>query len=341
MNTLDQKIKIVLARSTQDETPKASIFVPLRGTDVSPQSIYRSLRRVASKLSEGAELNLAAELPIDWDEWKARNAQTLAIYETSQDLYLVPLEFEMQPRVVVASSFHIKPLLLQEDYAQHGLVVHFHQGGATLLRVGVHDYEILERYIPSSQQLTPEWPYRLDRGRVRQFMHFIRGDLKNELSGSTAFVGISSSEHSVFQLSQFWEQLGVPVIMLSDSFTREFPQQSLSVVRLRLKRLIDRRHLEKVNHNKVIEEAFELKEIIEATKNKIAKREINELCISLEDLQFGSLGSGKELNLHRYQLNHQDDDVLDDLAELAIASGVTVRVVPRKFMPAGHKILVS
>ena len=45
--------------------------------------------------------------------------------------------------------------------------------------------------------------------------------------------------------------------------------------------------------------------------------------------------------MNKSQLNASDDDVLDDLVELAIDKGVLVSVVPKKYLPTGRSFVAS
>lgn len=336
----DSTLERIIARSNNPGT-KTSMFVPLLGTTTTPAQIYRALANVADKLYLEAGKEKPNWPKIDWDHWKDRKAATIALFIFNDEASIFPLMCELQPRVVVADTFHVKPLLMKDTYESETLVLHFNSRGAVLTRVGLYDDEILDRFIPSSRTLLDDWPYRLDRGSVRQFMRFLRDELAARVNERTKFVAISSSEHSVFQVERFWDQIGVPILLTQDRFDRETPVNSIGVARLRLRRVLDRHNMTVVNDvlsNHVFSGG---KEQLSTVLKLILDKQITKLVITADDVQFGKIDQLEGLTLHRSQKNHTDDDVFDDLAELALSHGVSVQVVPKRFMPEGYKVIAS
>jgi hypothetical protein len=327
-------------RESKNPGTKTSIFVPF-GTTISTAQLFRTLCGVAEKLYREAKLLPPRWPVIDWEHWQKRRTRMLCIYLDGEGVRLLPLNYELPPRVVVADSFHIKPLLISETFSTNALVLHFNRSGAILLRAGLTDEEVLERYVPSGRVLPEHWPYQLDRAKIRQFMSFLSDDLQRFATESTKFLAVSSAEHSVFQLEGFWARTKLSVLLTNDSFSSDVPRNSLAVVRLRLRREIDRINRQiTLSHSpsQVLEGNKEqLKNLLE----RIVQRNLSKLVITAEDVQFGSELTSNDFELYRAQKNHRDDDVLDDLAELALQHGVTVQVVPKRFMPAGYKVIAS
>ncbi len=335
-NTLE---KILVGSNTPGT--KTSMFIPLLGAATSPAQIYRALSKVADKLYLEAGKAKPEWPKIDWENWKERKVATLSLFLFEENISLFPLLCELQPRVVVADTFHIKPLLMKDIYESETLVLHFNTRGAVLTRVGLYDDEIIDRFIPSSRTLLDDWPYRIDRGSVRQFMRFLRDELAARVTERTKFVAISSAEHSVFQVERFWDQLGVPVLLTQDRFDRENPVNSIGVARLRLRRVLDRHNMTAVNEVLSNHVFAGDKEQLSTVIRLILDKQISKLVITADDVQFGKIDPLEGLVLHRSQKNHTDDDVFDDLAELALVHGVSVQVVPKRFMPEGYKVLAS
>lgn len=318
---------------------KTSMFVPVQSSTTSPAQIYKALMNVADRLYSDAGQDKPNWPKVNWVHWSDRKVATLAIFVAGEQVTLLPLMCELQPRVVVADTFHIKPLLMKDIYESETLVLHFNERGAVLTRVGLFDDEVIDRFIPSSRTLQSDWPYRLDRGKVRQFMLFLRDELAKRVTDRTKFVAISSSKHTVFQLENFWDKVGVPVLLTNDRFDKETPSNSVGVARLRLRRELDRHNLALVNDALNTPVLAGDGEHLTTALKLILDRQITKLVITAEDVQFGRVSLPDGLTLHRAQKNHTDDDVFDDLAELALLRGVSVQVVPKRFMPDGYKFL--
>jgi hypothetical protein len=81
---------------------------------------------------------------------------------------------------------------------------------------------------------------------------------------------------------------------------------------------------------------------LEHLVQKILRREIKNLCVSLDCMHFGKIEpSTGEIIISKAQKDSKDDDLLDDLLELALERGIKVSVVPRKFLPEGQSFVAS
>jgi hypothetical protein len=91
-----------------------------------------------------------------------------------------------------------------------------------------------------------------------------------------------------------------------------------------------RRLLDKALENDQLYKVSE-KDDFEVIKQKIKAKSFKTLIVSLDDMLFQEGGGIK--NISSYQKNHRDDDVLDDLVELAIQQRIKVGVVPKQYLP--------
>jgi hypothetical protein len=113
-------------------------------------------------------------------------------------------------------------------------------------------------------------------------------------------------------------------------------------VRLRLAQLINERHSQSVA--KVVRGIRESlgHNSVSSLLPKILNKEIKKLCVSLECMQFGEVDAKTgQVILNKSQLNAKDDDLLDDLVELALEKGIKVSVVPKKYLPDGRSFVAS
>lgn len=340
MFSCTDSIRRVLSLSKLHPGTKISTFVPLRGMDVPAMKIFAGIRKVASKLAKDKMRPLSSPL-INWAHWSESGAHTLGIFETEDELTVIPLSFIMTPRVVVADTFHIKPLLLEEDYAKHALVLHFNQTGAALFLVGLNTSEQVCRYIPPLKSVIPDWPYRIMKNDLLDYLCSIKEDAERWVSPTTAFVSITGCENPRLRPEGFWKILHKPIMYPVESFYKDSPRDSLSVIRHQLRQSIDRSQREFVSTHSVLIGRSDPKQKLEAVVEKINQRTLRSLCVSLEDLRFGKLDSHGKVHLTRAQADSEDDDLLDDIAEQALSNGIKVRVMPKKYMPIGENLLVG
>lgn len=340
MRTNMSDLKKIVSMSRHNKGLKVSTFVPLKGMDMPPAKIFFGLRKVAYKLAAERKVSLSTPL-INWDHWSKSGTQTLGIYELEDEVYLVPLSFLMPPRVIVSNTFHIKPLILEEDYSAHALVLHFNQTGAGLYIVGLNTCEQVCRYFPPVRRVIPDWPYLIGHDELADFLSSVRSDVQRWVTRDTLFISVTGCENPRLRPIKFWNILSKPVLHPLESFYKDTPRNSLPVIRHHIRRSIDKSHLESTMKLHIVSDQIESWLKYETALSRINERTINSLCVSLEDLKFGKYDKDGRIQLTRQQSDSQDDDILDDLAEEALSNGIRVKVVPKKFLPIGEQILVG
>jgi hypothetical protein len=247
----------------------------------------------------------------------------------------------MPPRVVVARSYHIKPLLAAaQDYVD-ALLLHFNESGASLYRVNPVTEHLVDSYLPTDVIPKNDWPAKLERSAVREFLEFLLGEVTGSAQATTKLFGVTGSSYSELQNEGLWGGTRLPVMLFTDPFRTHVPQNAFSILRLRLSRMIHEAHTARVA--RAAAGSTNLGELsVETLGRKILSQEVTKLCVSLDNVIFGEFDSRTgEVVIHRAQQNAIDDDILDDLVELALDRGIDVSVVPKKHLPRGKLFVAS
>ncbi len=336
MKTTLDKINLVYSERFQQGAPMVSLFVPLVGNYVPLPKLFSSLLKQANVLLEkDGHPNIKISSP-NWELWKAENARAIAIYHAEGMTTVVPLNVQLDPRVIVAKSFHVKPIIAANASTGEALLLTFHHKGCSLSRVGLSGAMVHDTYVPSRYDLNTRWPEQLSRKHLRDFLDFMRDEVDELRNRHTRFLAIDGASMDVMRSSEFWSQLGIPVRILGRT---ELASQALQAVHTVREALAE---VERERLKQVVQELGASQVAIERVGKMILDRQVRRLLISLEDLEFGELDAHTgEVRVHPAQQNSTDDDVLDDLAELALRKGVDVHVVPRELLPQGQKFLVA
>lgn len=320
--------------------PAVSLYVPLRWVDFTPGKIFTALRKAADGiLTKGGYPKLQLETP-DWGRWLRQDTATLSIFHHNGVTTLIPLPTRMQPRVVVADSFHIKPIVTASQEYVDSLLLHFSESGASLYRITTTGETLIDSYLPSETLPKSDWPTRLDRQSFREFLEFLQQEVRNSVLPTTRFLGVTGASYPQLQIEDFWKMTKVPTAFYEDSFRVAVPQNAISILRLRLSQVINQRHSQAVmrslSKSSESSDSFSIRDVVP----KILKKEIKELSVSLDCMHFGHLDSKTgAVQLNKSQQNAKDDDLLDDLLELAMDHGIKVNVVPKKFLPEGKSFV--
>ncbi|MBY0517627.1 MAG: hypothetical protein K2P81_11995 [Bacteriovoracaceae bacterium] len=329
-----------LQKYANSQAPLTSIFIPMKMNLVPFAIIFKTLTDVANKLREKDGYPIMKfETPL-WERWKITGAHSIAIYYTDKMIKIVPLSMKVQPRVIVAKSFHVKPIVACIESHQENMLLHFHNSGATLYRISVDSDEIIESYIPSSTQKRGLWFENISKSTLNEFLLFIKRDVIEASNGKEKFITITGLESSALSNEKFWADLKLPVIYMPDSLNSGYPRNAIALSRMRLLKNVDSYFTDLVSDYSKTAKSSDLD--LTMVCSKIINQEISKLYVSLEDIYFGEIDPVTGFTkLNKSQKNTKDDDILDDLVELAIGKGINVHVVPRRFMPEGRALLVS
>jgi hypothetical protein len=322
-------------------SPVISFYVPLKWNDSEPSKTYSGLVKTANGFLKGGHFKLKIITP-EWEKWAKQGTVTLAIFHHDGVTNLVPIPTRMQPRVVVSNSFHVKPIITAANEYIDGLLLHFNKSGASSYRINPIGEFLLDSYLPSKMLPKNDWPVKIERASLREFLEFLILEISRSTDNSTKILGITGAEFSELRSESFWKRTKLPVCFLDDSFKSAIPENAFSSMRLRLSHIINERHsqsvLDALKTNPASQEGLVLKDL----GIKILNKEINHLCVSLDDMHYGELDvKTGQTKVNEFQSNLTYDDLLDDLVELAIDNGIKVSVVPKKYLPIGKSFVAS
>jgi hypothetical protein len=340
MNVYEKHLLQIQALPQKDRS-RISLFVPVLWGDSSPEMLFRALVKTANGLLlKDAKPQLSIASP-DWDQWKTQGTMTLAIYIDGGVVHSIPLPLHMPPRVVVAESFHVKPLVAAAQGMINGIHVHFHEMGASVYRVNAGDCILIETYLPSKSHQKGDWTLNLDRSELIDFLCFLRKEVRAVQNPQTRILGISGLPETLLRSPGVWKGIKLQIFNLEDSAKKLYPEKALGQVRVHLVQEINQSYANQVM--KLLLQRDELTHTdLSGLGTQILKGEIKRLCVSLEDVHFGLLNSETGVSvMTRSQSGSRDDDLLDDLVELAMKNGVEVSVVPKVHLPLGKTYLAS
>lgn len=247
----------------------------------------------------------------------------------------------------VASSFHVKPLLrwLQEDRAFFLLTIdekmsHFYSGTQHWIRP-------MDSYIRS----------RRDRLKsLAGLSKFWRG--KSETRSQEKYVALLSWLQT--RVLRNLDSSGIPLYVVANKQLKEFLSQHLPYANMRFiekgsvrdlasvvatVRAELRREIESSTMKKIREfNTADALELTESNVHKIAKDAgkglVKKLIVASDRKVFGKYANRSgSLALHPVDMDHEDEDVLDDIAQTVIRRGGEVFVAPLRVIPRQQPLL--
>lgn len=267
----------------------------------------------------------------------------------SEDVFRVlGLPVEVENTCVVASTFHVKPLLRWMQMDREFLILGLEKGSATLYRGNQLSFEALETIIfpevlklredhGTSDSLDLHRSIRLRWEETSEWLATWITRLDLDLKSELFLAGDRRISESLLKVLR---REGMPVRALSMAFS----QGTASLVCAEVRYLL-RKDVSRVLESSLVE-YYHAEELSLAKRNiyQIAKAvvqgKVRKLIVADGINIFGKidLRTG-DLAIHPADLDHEDDCVLDDLAQTVLASGGEVVVASRDEIPKGQPIL--
>ena len=317
---------------------KISIYVPIRG-DVPAHVLFTSLRESAVKLLPDTQTanSFRRWLRTIFESHRNyKNARTLACFYSNSVREVIILDQEVPSRVVVAQSWHVKPLMYVADSRPWGHLIEFNNHGISVIRSDGETHELMETIIPLVRSAMPSafWHEELDRESLKALI----ARAANRIPEGT-LVQINGAPAGFPQSLKFWQLFWTNVYVDGSKLGSTTREQNLNAFS---QKLADQR-LGALN----IDISKEMDGIPVFSDPAIIARRILEgkivrLFISLEAIQWGEMDTASGSIKHsKFQKDHLDEDVLDDIAELALRFGIEVRILRQSSFPDDLEILAA
>lgn len=253
----------------------------------------------------------------------------IGLFRTPNSFRVLNLPVPVEQICVVATSFHVKPLLRWMQVDRDFLLLGLDNRGATLYQGSQQAFRFLDCISAGEERLRPEevtlWmkEWLIDLTRDNRPRLFLAGpqDLTQEIGKDLSYDFIHPSP-----LSETFRHDGASTLCQS---VREILLHEAR--RVLESALVEFYHAEDLKLGK--------RNIFQIAKAAIQGR-VRKLIVADGINIFGKMDPQTGgLAIHPAGMDHEDDDLLDDLAQTVLAKGGEVIVAKRDEIPKGHPIL--
>lgn len=272
----------------------------------------------------------------------------VGLFRTPNSFRLLRLPVEVEQVCVVATTFHVKPLLRWMQIDRDFLLLGLENGAASLYQGNQQTFQFVDAVLFPEALGTREQAKdysslkreRLKAYKLEETLSWVNTwlvELTKEVKPRLFIAG----ERKL--IDSFTRQLTYENFhkgALAHSFRQETVVSLCSEIRATLRKearrslessLVEFYHAEDLNLAK--------RNIFQIAKAAIQGR-IRKLIIADRISIFGKLDPKTgSLSIHPADLDHEDDDLLDDLAQTVLSKGGEVVVADRDEIPKGHPIL--
>jgi hypothetical protein len=254
--------------------------------------------------------------------------ESVGLFRTSDSFRLLNIPVPVQSRCIVATSFHVKPLLRWMQLDKDFLVLGF-RGNTAMLYIGDQysfqkiDTITFSDFVNQEQILEAlnQWIFMLTKKQAPPLLIMGAKSKLLEISKKIKYENFINKDYNIALNSPNLN------IVLQD-------------MRMMFKKEADQILAKSLLEFRVAEEAHLAKKNIFQIAKAAVQGKVSKLIIAEGINVFGKIDKiTGGLAIHPFDLDHEDDDLLDDIAQEVLSHGGKVVVARQDEMPKGRPIL--
>lgn len=273
---------------------------------------------------------------------------SIGLFRTEKSFRALSLPMDIESSCIVADTFHVKPLLKWMQVDRDFLLLGLEAGSASLYQGNLYGIKHVDTVIyPESIRCRDDEKEQLRfseqigrKYKLRETMEWLNTwvmSLTSAVQPRLFIAGKNDLTRSLLQVLQYENTSSVPIRV---SFNHHKVPDIANQIRLVLKEEA-KKHFERVLlefHSAADSSAA--KGNVFAIAKAAAAGKIKKLLITDSIRIFGKMNrKNGDLKLNGHDLDHEDDDILDDIAQTVLSYGGEVTVASRAEIPRGRPIL--
>jgi hypothetical protein len=258
----------------------------------------------------------------------------LGIFRNQHAFVLLSIPIDVLQTFQIASTFHVKPLLKWLQADQEFLLLGFKDDSAYLYLGGHDSIKLLDSIrLPDffkDEKLT----------NVEDATSWLGDWLTPYTKTTPARMFLAGHPLLVSRVSQFFKYEYLVKTPIVNSFEEYNLQDICASIRIIVKQDSEKIVLNKQREFHRFENESKLCKNIFKISKAITEGRVQKLLISDDLNVFGKIDKDSgEITIHPFDLDHEDDDLLDDLAQMVLRQGGEVIVSSQKDIPQSRPIL--
>ncbi|MBL7665650.1 MAG: hypothetical protein JNM93_11005 [Bacteriovoracaceae bacterium] len=275
----------------------------------------------------------------------------LGIFRTRNKFRVYSIPNEVQYTMITANSFHIKPLLHWMQYEKDFYLLGVGQSYACLYSCNQTEIKLVEKIYYSEDMVINkndnfDIQFKKERKRMQNITKtsdWLTSWIMDILTKDKKFLYFAGDKEIVNLLRR-----NLPYFLKSEINQKEYFDESMAIdivnkIRFDIKHATTKKIKDVVFEYQSATEneaASSIKRNLFTIARAAVKGKIKKLVISKEKKIFGKIDKNTGgLAIHYDHLDHEDDDLLDDIAQIVIENGGEVYVADKEQFPKGHAIM--
>lgn len=273
----------------------------------------------------------------------------LGIFRNQDSFRVIGIPANVRNMSVVATTFHVKPLLVWQQNKSEYYFLGAEADRCTLYKLGYsNELKAIETVLyPATSTIYPQtgggnFAFRKRiRNAAKDIVALTKSHVGTGLDATNLPIFIAGDSDLTREVVSRSRRTTTPVTPIHDYFLPE----ELSRYQYNCTKYLKRNNQQKLRetiHDMVVgSPPGVLKKDIFSILNEALRGNIRRLVISDKTEIFGKIcGKTGKLTLHPTHQDHEDDDILDDIAQKVLKSGGEVLIAPKEEMPV-NKIAMA
>lgn len=272
----------------------------------------------------------------------------IGLFRNEDSFRVLNIPIEIEQSCQVATSFHIKPLLRWLQGDQDFLLLGLEKDSAHLYLGSQHTFKMVDSILfPEFLKTTDSLPDYTNLKRVKQSklkeaetFTWINDWISELTKNSKPRLFLAGELTLVQGLSRSLKYKNVVKTPISNSFAKNMAMDSCESIR-KIMKDESKKSLEKsLLEFRFAEEGNRTRKNIFQISKAVVQGKVRKLIVTDELSIFGKIDhKSGGISIHPFDLDHEDDCVLDDLAQMVLSQGGEVIVAKRDEIPKGRPIL--
>ena len=258
----------------------------------------------------------------------------IGVFRNQQSFRILNIPIDIEHSCQVATSFHVKPLLRWLQGDREFLLLGFEKDAAHLYQGSLDSFKLVDTILfPDIVSANSAVSF----GATFEWINTWLDELTKTSRPKLFVAGEPLLVQAFNQNLKYKNAVKTPVsARFAKSVAIELCQQIRKILKVESQKSIERALLE----FKWAEEDNRAKKNIFQISRAVVKGKVRKLIVTDELSIFGKIDlKTGGLAIHPFDLDHEDDCILDDLAQMVLSQGGEVIVAKRSEIPKGRPIL--
>jgi hypothetical protein len=272
----------------------------------------------------------------------------IGIFRNQDSFRVLNIPIEVEKNCQVATSFHVKPLLRWLQHDEEFLFLGLERDSAHLYLGSQHSVKLIDSILfPESSSKTSSSEDYLSlkearelRSHQNEIFSWLNDWISNLTKNSKPKLFLAGEKSLVAATNRNLKYKNTIKTPVSNTFNAQNVSDACASIRKVLKEDSKKSFEMALREFRFAEDSRRTQKNIFQISRAVVRGQVRKLAVTDDLCIFGKIDKKSGgLAIHPIDLDHEDDDILDDLAQMVLSQGGEVIVASRNEIPNGRPIL--